>query len=96
MPSRPWLFILAIILSLVLWHVAKAEDTNQSPPLAALAIGRPIDCGKLHEHIEILRKIWETDVRLMKRKLYHPQFKKDWQQLQYYQDFFILVGCRTL
>ena len=94
--KNPKLFIVAIILSLVLWRVAKAEDTKQSPPLEALAIGRPIDCGKLHEHIEILRKIWEMDARLMNKKLYHPQFKKDWQQLQYYQDFFLLVGCRTL
>lgn len=98
---NPILLLIAVALAVVLWGVTESKGEieahhkwgHQIPPLEILAVGQPIDCGALEDYIITLRKRWDIDKKLMKKRLYNPIFKEDLSQLQDYEDLFWLVPC---
>lgn len=91
--KHPMLLLLAFALAVLLWGVAKTSKSSQSPPLEILAVGQPIDCGKFEDHLIFLRKRWEVDKQIMRKGLLSPVFKKDWDELEYYEELFWLIPC---
>jgi len=91
--KNPKTALLALVLALALWAVTKSAKSHQSAPLEILAVGQPIDCGKVEEHLVFLRKRWEIDKRIIKQGLVHPVFIEDWKELRYYEDLFLLIPC---
>lgn len=85
-----------MLLLLAPFIQAYHKPSHQSPPLDILAVGQPIQCGAVYDHIIILKKAWEADKNLMKKGIRSPLFKEDFMKLQYFQDLFILAGCRSI
>lgn len=97
--KHPLVMLLAIAISVILWGIAKSSKGtevhhnrgHQSPPLEVL--GRPVNCGALDNHIQVLRKKWKIDKKLMRKGLFHPIFEKDRDDLYYFEELFWLVPC---
>ena len=84
------LFLILILL------LSPAVQANQSPPIEILAIEQSIDCGRFHDHLIMLRIAWESDKKLMKKGIRSFLFFEDWKRLRYFEDLFLLSGCRAL
>lgn len=95
----PLVLLLAMALAVALWGFAETSKGkevhhkrgHQSPPTEIL--GRPINCGALDTHVQALQKKWKIDKNLMSKGLYHPIFRKDYNDLIYYEELFWLVPC---
>jgi len=88
--------LLVAILALTPLIQAHHKKGHQSLPLELLAVGQPVDCGKLQDFVISLRRNWESDKRLMRKGIRSPMFKKDFLKLYHYEELFALSDCRVI